>query len=63
VLPNKISNYIKTLEIKTIMDKTALEAITKFGLERKLDLWHKPTSIFKKLRQLTRNGFMLSFKG
>ena len=37
VLPNKISNYIRTLEIKTITDKTASEAITRFGLERKLD--------------------------
>ena len=54
VLPNKISNYIRTLEIKTITDKTASEAITRFGLERNLDLWQKPRDIFKKLRQLTR---------
>jgi transposase len=54
VLPNKISNYIKTLEIKTITDKTASEAIARFGLERKLDLWQKPRDIFKKLRQITR---------
>ncbi|MDO9355233.1 MAG: transposase, partial [Solirubrobacteraceae bacterium] len=37
VLPNKISNYIRTLEVKTITDKTASEAIARFGLERKLD--------------------------
>jgi transposase len=54
VLPNKISNYTRTLEVKTITDKTASEAITRFGLERKLDLWQKPRDIFKKLRQLTR---------
>jgi transposase len=54
VLPNKISNYIRTLEVKTITDKTASEAITRFGLERKLDLWRQPKAIFKKLRQLTR---------
>jgi transposase len=54
VLPNKISNYIRTLEVKTITDKTASEAITRFGLERKLDLWQKPRDIFKRLRQLTR---------
>jgi len=54
VLPNKISNYLRTLEIKTITDKTASEAITRFGLERKLDLWQKPRNIFKKLRQITR---------
>jgi len=54
VLPNKISNYIRTLEVKTITDKTASEAIARFGLERKLDVWQKPRDIFKKLRQLTR---------
>ena len=54
VLPNKISNYFRTLEVKTITDKTSSEAIARFGLERKLDAWKKPDGIFKKLRQLTR---------
>jgi transposase len=54
VLPNKISNYMRTLDTKTITDKTAAEAIARFGLERKLDAWQKPKEIFKKLRQLTR---------
>lgn len=54
VLPNKISNYLRTLEVKTITDKTSSQAITLFGLERKLDTWKKPGGIFKKLRQLTR---------
>jgi transposase len=54
VLPNKISNYFRTLQVKTINDFTAAEAITKFGLERKLDNWQKPDPTFKKLRQLCR---------
>jgi transposase len=54
VLPNKISNYIRTLDIKTITDKTCSEAITRFGLERKLDLWKRPNETYKKLQQLTR---------
>lgn len=54
VLPNKISSYMRTLEIKTITDKTASEAITMFGLERKLDQWKKPKAIFKQMKQLTR---------
>jgi len=54
VLPNKISNYFKTLEVKTITDKTAADAIALFGLEKKLNLWKKPKPIFKKIRQLTR---------
>ena len=54
VLPNKISNYFRTLEVKTITDKTACEAITRFGLERKLDDWKRPDPIYKRLKQLTR---------
>ena len=54
VLPNKISNYFRTLDIKTVTDKTASEAIALFGVERKLDNWEKPKPIYKKLRQLTR---------
>jgi transposase len=54
VLPNKISNYFKTLDIKTITDKTASQAICRFGLERKLEIWQKPKKIFKDIKQLTR---------
>jgi transposase len=54
VLPNKISNYQRTLEVKTITDKTASETIARFGLERKLDAWQRPKPIFKRIRQLTR---------
>jgi transposase len=54
VLPNKISNYFRTLEVKTITDKTSSEAIAMFGLERKLDEWKRPKEIFRKLKQLTR---------
>jgi transposase len=45
---------MRTLETKTITDKTASEAIARFGLERKLELWKRPKDIFKKLRQLSR---------
>lgn len=54
VLPNKISNYARSLTIKTVTDKTASEAIVRFGLERSLDEWRKPTPIYKRMRQLTR---------
>lgn len=54
VLPNKISNYFRTLETKTITDKTASDAIARFGLERKLDNWKPASPVYKKLRQLTR---------
>ena len=54
ILPNRISSYQRTLDIKTVTDKTASEAITRFGLERKLQHWEKPKPTFKKLQQLTR---------
>lgn len=54
VLPNKISNYFKTLDVKTITDKTSSEAIAQFGLERKLEKWKRPGAVYRKLRQLTR---------
>lgn len=54
VLPNKISNYIRTLELKTVTDKSCSQAIAQFGLERKLDNWSKPSNIYKELQQLTR---------
>ena len=54
VLPNKISNYLRTLDTKTITDSTAAEGITMFGLERKLSDWKRPKKIFKSLKQLTR---------
>jgi transposase len=54
VMPNKISNYMRTLENKTITDKTCSEAIAQFGLERKLDSWHRPDRVYKNLQQLTR---------
>ena len=54
VLPNKISNFFKTLDINTITDRTASEAIARFGLERKLLPWQRPKEIFSELKQLTR---------
>lgn len=54
ILPNKISSYSRTLDIKTVTDKTASEAIARFGLERKLDNWTAPKPVYKRLRQLTR---------
>ncbi|MDN3583803.1 IS110 family transposase [Mucilaginibacter flavus] len=54
VLPNKVSNYMRTLDTKTVTDKTASQAICKFGLERKQEIWQQPKKIFRDLKQLTR---------
>lgn len=54
VLPNKISNYMRTLEVKTVTDKTCSEAIARFGLERQMEDWKKPDETYRTLQQLTR---------
>ena len=54
VLPNKISNYFRTLDVKTVTDKTSSEAIARLGLERQLNSWKRPNPLFKRLRQITR---------
>jgi transposase len=54
VLPNKIKHYSKTLEIKSKTDKLDAEMITRFGLERKMELWQVPSQIMKELKSLTR---------
>lgn len=54
VLPNKISNYAKSLDIKTVTDKTSSEAIALFSLERELDKWRRPAAVYLLMRQLTR---------
>lgn len=59
VLPSKISNYARTLAVKTITDKTASETLARFGLERKLDRWKRPDELYRKLRQLTRERSQL----
>lgn len=60
VLPNKISNYFRTLSVKTITDKTMSDTITQFGLERKLADWQPPKGIYRMLQQLTRERSQLT---
>ena len=59
VLPNKISNYKRTLDVRTITDKTMADAIAQFGLERNLDNWQPPKGIYRTLQQLTRERSQL----
>ena len=54
VLPNKISNYFRSLEVKTVTDFTSAEVIARFGLSRKLEAWKRPDTSIRKLRQLGR---------
>lgn len=54
IMPNKVTNFFRTLEIKTVTDKSMSEAIALFGLEKKVDDWVQPKRVFRELRQVTR---------
>jgi transposase len=54
ILPNKIKHYCKSLSSKSKTDPLDAAAITRFGLERNLDLWTPPTETMKTLHALTR---------
>lgn len=60
VMPNKITNFFRTLEVKTITDRAMAEAIALFGLEKKLEDWMPPKKVFRTLRQLTRERDQLT---
>ncbi|MBO9657262.1 MAG: IS110 family transposase [Chitinophagaceae bacterium] len=54
VLPNRISSFFKTLQVKTQTDRTMAEAIAQFGLEKRPEVWTRPKKVFRDMRQLTR---------
>ena len=54
VLPNKIRNYAKSLQSKSKTDPIDAATITRFGLERQLQLWTPPSESLKTLRDLCR---------
>jgi transposase len=54
VLPNKIKNYAKSLQSKSKTDPIDAATISRFGLERQLQLWTPPSESLKTLRDLCR---------
>lgn len=59
VLPNIMSNYMKSLSLKSLDDKVCSRAIAQFGLERKLENWTAPDPNYRKIRLLTRERSQL----
>ena len=53
-LPNTIKHYAKSLPVKSKTDDLDARMITRFGLERKLKPWNKPSEIIRSLRFLVR---------
>jgi transposase len=54
LLPNKVSHFIKSLNIKSKTDDIDAGAIALMSCERILHEWVPPLPLFKKLRSLTR---------
>lgn len=54
LLPNKVTHYAKSLNVKTKTDAVDARVIAQLGVERKLRLWKPPRPIFKQLKDLTR---------
>lgn len=52
--PSKVSNYHKTLDNKTVTDKTSSQTIAMFGLQKELEIWKRPKKTYREVRQLTR---------
>ena len=59
ILPNKISNYAKSLQSKSKTDSIDAATITSFGLQRKLNLWKPPSSIIKSIKELCREYYSI----
>jgi transposase len=54
VLPKRAKDFSKTLKVKTINDQVAARYLSAMGLEKKLDLWRRPSTEYIHLRHLTR---------
>ncbi|MCW3125006.1 MAG: family transposase, partial [Bacteroidetes bacterium] len=54
MLPNKVKDFMKGLESKSVTDKICAQAMAIMGLEKKLEPWSPPVEIYNILKQLTR---------
>jgi transposase len=59
VLPNKIRNYCRSTDIRTVTDKISAKQIAEFGLVKKLDNWVIPDKIYTQLKALSRERIQL----
>lgn len=59
VLANKIRNYCRSTDVRTVTDKVSAKQIAEFGLVKKLDNWNKPSDALLKIKNLTRERVQL----
>ena len=54
LLPNKVSHYGKSLNVKTKTDVVDAKIIAMMGCDRNLSLWSPPVPLYKRLRSFCR---------
>jgi transposase len=54
LLPNKVKNFGRTLNIKSKTDPIDAATLTMFGLEKQLTPWQAPSQAMRKLKELCR---------
>lgn len=54
IAPKRAKDFSKTLKVKKINDKIASQCLATMGLEKKLDLWSKPSEVYRPLKKLSR---------
>jgi len=59
VLPNKIRNYCRSTDVRTITDKISAMQIAEFGLVKKLNNWTPPDKVYAQLKGLCRERVQL----
>jgi len=60
ILPNMISAHMRSLNLKTITDKSSAAAIADYGVKNKSELWKKPDNVIYRVRNLMREKNQLS---
>lgn len=63
VLPNRARHFAQTMTVRTVNDKESSKMLATLGLEKQLDAWQKPESVFALLKQLTREREQLKDEG
>ena len=59
VLPNKIRNYCRSTDVRTVTDKISAKQIAEFGLVKTLDNWVMPDEVFRYLKGFCRERTQL----
>lgn len=54
MLPNKVKNFARCLNVKSKTDKIDSKILAIMGTQQKLTLWQPPKPIYRKMRALTR---------